>query len=73
MMTKQKYPKGWDEDKIRALAEHYDNQTDEEAIAELDAAVNAEDRTLMMVPPELVPTIRELIAKHQQDESPDAR
>ncbi len=66
-MAKQKYPAGWDEAKIRALAEHYDNQSDEEAIAEAEAAMEAEGQTLVMVPTELMPTIHELIAKHHQE------
>jgi hypothetical protein len=32
--VKQKYPLGWDEARVRKLAEHYDNQTEDEAVAE---------------------------------------
>ena len=64
---------GWDAKKVKALADYYDNQTDEEAIAEAEAALEAEGQTLVMVPSELMPTIRALIAKHNQDETPDAR
>ena len=61
--TKQKYPPGWDEARVRKLAEHYDNQTDDEAVAEIEAALNDENQTLMMVPTELVPEIVKLINK----------
>ena len=37
---KQKYPAGWDEARVRKLAEYYDNQTDEEAVAEIEAAIS---------------------------------
>jgi hypothetical protein len=38
-MTKgQKFPEGWDEERIRRVLEHYENQTDEEATAEDEAA-----------------------------------
>jgi hypothetical protein len=73
MKKKQDFPPGWDAEKVKALAEYYDNQTDEEAIAEAEAALEAEGQTLVMVPSELMPTIRALIAKHNQDENTDAR
>jgi len=40
-MTKKKnqeYPAGWDEKRIRKLAERYDNQTEDEQVAEHEAA-----------------------------------
>jgi len=73
MMKSQKFPPGWDAEKVRDLAEYYDNQSDEEAIAEAQAAIESEGQTLVMVPTELMPTIRALLAKHQQDENPSAR
>jgi hypothetical protein len=33
-----RYPKGWNRAKVQALIEHYENQTDDEAIAEINAA-----------------------------------
>ena len=41
---------------------HYQNQTEEEAVAEDEAAYLAEGQTVMIVPTELVPAIRHLIA-----------
>jgi len=60
---KQKYPLGWDEERVRKLAEHYDNQTEDEQVAEHEAAMRAEDQTVMVVPTELVPEIVKLIDK----------
>ncbi len=60
---KQKYPVGWDEERVRKLAEHYDNQTEDEQVAEHEAAMRAEDQTVMVVPTELVPEIVKLINK----------
>jgi len=68
---KQDLPPGWDHEQLRAIAEYYDNQSDDEAIAEAEAALEAEGETLMMVPTELVPTIRKLIARRQQQEASD--
>jgi len=73
MKKKQDFPPGWDAEKVKTLAEYYDNQTDEEAIAEAEAALEAEGQTLVMVPSELMPTIRALIARYDQEEKPDAR
>ncbi len=73
IVEQQDFPPGWDAEKVKALAEYYDNQSDDEALAEDEAAFEAEGQTLMMVPNELVSTIRALIAKHNQDENPDAR
>ena len=35
------YAKGWDRKRVEALAKYYENQTDEEAIAEIDAHFRA--------------------------------
>jgi hypothetical protein len=58
---KETYPAGWDEARIRKLAEHYDNQTEDEQVAEHEAAFLAEGQTVMVVPSELVPEIVRLI------------
>jgi hypothetical protein len=44
---------------------HYDNQTEEEQAAEIEAAINDPTQTMMSVPTELVPKIAGLIAQHQ--------
>jgi hypothetical protein len=59
----QAYPAGWDDQRIRKLAEHYDNQTEVEQVAEHEAAFLAEGQTVMVVPTELVPEIVMLISK----------
>ena len=33
-----RFPEGWDEDRVLRIIDHYENQTDEEAIAEDEAA-----------------------------------
>jgi len=64
-MTENRYPPGWDEERVRRVLEHYEGQSDEEAIAEDEAAYEATTHTSMEVPVELVPTVRDLIAKRQ--------
>jgi hypothetical protein len=60
---KQKYPPGWNEERVRKLAAHYDNQSEDEQVAEHEAAMAAEGHTVMVVPTELVPEIVQLISK----------
>lgn len=57
------FPPGWDEESVKRVLDYYENQTDEEAAAEDDARFYAPDRVLMEVPADLVPLVRELIAK----------
>lgn len=64
-MSDSKYPPGWDEQRVRRVLEHYEAQSDEEAVAEDEAAYEATTHTAMDVPVELVPVIRELIAKRR--------
>ena len=58
-----RYPKGWDARSIKALADHYDNQSDEDAAAEDDAAYRSTLVTMMAIPVELVPQVHKLLAK----------
>jgi len=65
MMNKVKYPAGWDAERVRRVLEHYETQSDEEAVAEDEAAYETTTHTAMEVPVELVPAVRELIAKRR--------
>ena len=58
-----RYPKGWTAQSIKALAEHYDNQSEDDAVAEDEAAYRSTLVTMMAVPVELVPQVHKLIAK----------
>jgi hypothetical protein len=64
-MKQNKFPPGWDEERVRRVLEHHENQTDEEAIAEDEAAFESRTDTVMAVPNDLVPAVRELIAKRR--------
>jgi len=63
-MKENKFPAGWDESRVKRVLEHYETQTEAEAVAEDEAAFESH-QTVMTVPSELVPTIRELLAKHR--------
>ena len=64
-MTQNRYPPGWDQQRVRKVLTHYEQQTEEEAAAEDEAAFKNPTQTVMEVPSRIVPAIRELIAKHQ--------
>jgi hypothetical protein len=63
-MTDRKYPPGWNEERVQQVLAHYEQQTEEEAVAEDEAALERNDESVMQVPFDLVPLVRELIAKH---------
>jgi hypothetical protein len=65
-MRKTKFPPGWDEERVRKVLAHYEEQTEEEAVAEDEAAFEEPKETVMEVPKELVPTVRDLIAKRRR-------
>jgi hypothetical protein len=62
-MNERKYPPGWDQKRVRSVLAHYEQQTEEEAVAEGEAALEHDDESIMQVPFDLVPLVRELIAK----------
>jgi hypothetical protein len=65
-MNRQKFPPGWDEERVRKVLEHYEVQTEEEAVAEDEATFDDPNQTVMEIPNVLVPAVRELIARHQE-------
>jgi hypothetical protein len=64
-MKENKYPSGWNESKVRRVLRHYESQTEDEAIAEDEAAFELKDQTVMVVPRKLVPEITKLMAKRR--------
>jgi hypothetical protein len=64
-MKKQKFPPGWNEQRVKEVIEHYEKQTEDEEFAEIEAARKASDITLMAIPTDLVPEVRALLARKQ--------
>ena len=62
-MTESKFPAGWNENRVQRVLDHYQQQADDEALAEDEAAYESTTHTAMEVPVELVSDVRELIAK----------
>jgi len=63
-MSQNKFPEGWDEGRVQRVLAHYQQQTEDEALAEDEAGMESSE-TVMNVPRDLVPKVRELIAKSQ--------
>lgn len=64
-MKQASFPPGWDEARVRRVLEYYEQQSDEEAVAEDEAAYESTTHTAMEVPVDLVPAVRELLAKRR--------
>jgi len=64
-MKKNKFPPGWDEDRVCKVLVHYEEQSAGEAVAEDEAAYEDQNNTFMEIPNELVPKVRELIAQYR--------
>ena len=58
-----RYPKGWDAQSIQSLIDHYEQQSEDEAVAEDEAAYRSVLVTMMAIPVELVPQVQKLLAK----------
>jgi hypothetical protein len=64
-MRQSQFSPGWDEARVRKVLAHYEEQTEDEAVAEDAAAFEDQTQTVMEVPHTLVPAIRALLARHQ--------
>lgn len=64
-MKQSEFPPGWDADRVIKVSAHYESQSKEEVVAEDEAASETMGQTVMEVPNEIVPAVRELIAKHK--------
>ncbi|MFN8643337.1 MAG: hypothetical protein U0802_17370 [Candidatus Binatia bacterium] len=62
-MKQARFPAGWDEKRVRRVLAHYEQQTDEEAVAEDEAAYEDSDQSMVEVPNDLLPAVRQLLAK----------
>ena len=65
-MKQNRFPQGWDERRVKRVIASYESQTEDESVAEDEAGVESSD-TVMNIPQELVPQVRELIAKHRSE------
>ena len=65
-MNEQRFPKGWDEQRVKRLIAELDARTDEEwTAADEAAAADGGDQAVITVPAVLLPEIRRLLASHK--------
>ena len=72
MKKQNEFPPGWNEERVQSVIAYYEQQTEDEAVAEAEEALEDESSVLIEVPIELVPAVRELIAKHASQNHPQA-
>lgn len=63
-MRQSSFPPGWDERRVQKVLDHYESQTELEAVAEDEAAVGVSASAIMEIPADLIPVVRELLARH---------
>ena len=61
-----KFPPGWSVARVARVVTHYEQHTEDEAVAEDEAAFGRVTETTMRVPVKLVPKVRELIARQRR-------
>lgn len=59
-----RYPKVWDRQRVEAVIAHYENQTDDQAVAEDQAAYDSTNSTMIQVPLKLVPAVLKVLARY---------
>ena len=59
-----KYPRGWNRKKVQDLIDYYEKQTEEEAVAEAEAAFNDSRQTVVLVPTALLPKVHKLLSSY---------
>ena len=60
-MKQNRFPAGWDEGRVQRVLEHYEQQSEDEAVAEDEAAFRSRGQTVVLVPKCLVPEVTRLI------------
>jgi hypothetical protein len=65
-MIKQKFPPGWDADRVKQLLAELDTRTDDDwVVADEAAASGQDDQAVITVPVGLLPEIRRLLAAYK--------
>jgi hypothetical protein len=64
-MKRSKFPLGWNKERVKKVLSLYESQSEEQAVAEDTIIYGLPGQTVMEVPTDLVPAVRELIAKRK--------
>lgn len=64
-MSESRFPAGWDAERVARLIDHYEAMSEDELVAEDEAAAELPPgQTIVTVPEELMPAIRQILAAH---------
>jgi hypothetical protein len=66
MRLQSKFPPGRDAKRVREVIAHYERQSQEEAVADDEAAAEDPNLAILYVPKDLVPAIGKLSSKHSK-------
>ena len=65
-MSEQKFPPGWDAERVQRVLAHYGGLSEDEQAAEDEGAAREQTgQAVIAVPEELLPAIRQLLATHK--------
>ena len=62
---KSLFPRGWNAKRVQQVIDFYESQTEDEELAEYEAAMNVDGLSVMFAPTRLVPEIRRLIGRRR--------
>ena len=65
MKKRNRFPPGWSNARVQRVLDHYEAQSDIEAVAEDEASYRSTTTTVMKIPVKLVPAVRALLAKRR--------
>lgn len=66
MSEQNRFPPGWDDERMKRLIGYYDKLSEDELAAADDAAAEEQNgKTVITVPDSLLPAIRLLLAKYK--------
>ncbi len=66
MKNETRFPGGWNEERVQRLLQHYESQTEEEAVSEDESVWEDTTQTVMKIPNALVPSVRALLSQHAE-------
>lgn len=62
-MSEQKFPPGWDAARVQKLIAYYETLDEDAQVAEDEAVLETKGQTTVVVPMELMPAIRQMLAQ----------
>ncbi len=65
-MSESRFPEGWDAERVEGLIDYYESLSEDEEVAEDEAGVAEQSgRTVITIPEELLPAVRQLLAGYK--------